>query len=313
MKFILVVFLSAIVSIALAEPLAYRQRSPVLRTSARQTDNGGVALQAEFGDSTTPANVAKSDDEPAPAPVNPVFQTGPYNPTGWRPLGQLLVVPFAVRENLDSPVTVETKSFNNNGDSETTDETATDASNDQQKSEVETSEPKYKKTGAYKKPPQKFVGELKVTTKDGSKAGTAERKETPGQSVTETDDETTTTEAATTEAAKSEDLETTSELESEAVDEGQQSTNTEQNRPDLAGVAPQFPQTAYFIQLPDGSLQRIVYVQPQAPAQAAFLPQPATAGNVPFQQLNQSPNYPFGFNPIANPKIVTFSSQYHAF
>lgn len=311
MKFILVVFLCAIITIALAEPLAYRQRS-VIRTSARQTDNGGVALQAEFGDSTTPTNVAaKSDDDEKaaaePTPEQPTIQNGPYYPTGWRPLGQLLVLPFAVRENLDSTANVETKSFNSNNNSETTEETATDPSNDQQKSEVETSEPKSKKTAAYKKPPQKFVGQLKA----GSKPGTAESKETTGQSTTETDDEATTTEA------QKEDLETTSEPESEAVDDaekknvdGQQSTNTQ----DPAAAAPQFPQTGYFIQLPDGSLQRTVYLQPQTPAQAAFLPQPAAAsGDIQFQQLNQAPNYPFAFNPIVNPKIVTFSSQYHAF
>lgn len=307
MKCTLAVFLCAIIAIAFAEPLAYRQRT-VVRTSARQTDNNGVALQAEFGDSTTEANAEKDDEEPAPAPVapqNPVIRTGPYNPTGWRPLGQLLVVPFAVRENLDSTAAVETKFFNNNGDSETTDETATDATNNQQKSEVETSEPKSKKTGAYKKPPQKLVGELNVKSKDAPKSGTAKSKETTDQSTTETGDAT-----GTTETAKSEDLETTSEPESEAVDDSQQSTNTQQNRPDLA--APQFPQTAYFIQLPDGSLQRIVYVPQQTPTQAAFVPQPAS-GNIQYQQLNQSPSYPFGFNPIVNPKIVTFSSQYHAF
>lgn len=313
MKFILVVFLSAIIAIALSEPLAYRQRS-VIRTSARQTDNGGVALQAEFGDSTTPANVAAKSDEDeraAAATPNQPAPNGPYYPTGWRPLGQLLVLPFAVRENLDSTAkNVETKSFNSNGDSETTEETATDTSTDQQKStEVETNEPQTKKpTAAYKKPPQKFVGELNAANlKDEAKAGTAESKET-----TESDDEATTTEA------QKEDLETTSEPESEAVDnaeksnvDGQQSTNAQSP---AAPAAPQFPQAAYFVQLPDGSLQRIVYLQPQAPAQAAFLPQPvAASGNLQFQQLNQSPNYPFAFNPIVNPKIVTFSSQYQAF
>lgn len=307
MKCTLIVFLCSIIAIALAEPLAYRQRS-VIRTSARQTDNNGVALQAEFGESTTQADAEKSDEEPAPvAPQNPVIQNGPYNPTGWRPFGQLLVVPFAVRENLDSTVTVETKSFNKNGDSETADETSTDATNDQQKSQVETSEPKAKKTGAYTKPPQKVIGELKVTPKDGSKAGPVESKETSDQSATEMGDE-----ATTTEVAKSEDIETTSEPESEAVDDTQQATNPQQNRPGVAAVAPQFPQTAYFIQLPDGSLQRVVYIQPQTPAQAAFLPQPAN-GNLQYQQLNQSPSYPFGFNPIVNPKIVTFSSQYQSF
>lgn len=305
MKFILVVFLSAIFAIALSEPLAYRQRS-VIRTSARQTDNNGVALQAEFGDSTTPANNA---DERAAAEPNQQAQPGPYLPTGWRPLGQLLVLPFAVRENLDSTArNVETKSFNSNGDSETTEETATDSSTDQQKStEVETKEPKSKNpTAAYKKPPQKFSGQLNAAnSKDGAKAGTADSKAT-----TESEDEATTTEA------QKEDLETTSEPESEAVDnaeksnvDGQQATNAQS-----PAAVPQFPQTAYFVQLPDGSLQRIVYLQPQAPAQAAFLPQPvAASGNLQFQQLNQSPNYPFALNPIVNPKIVTFSSQYQAF
>lgn len=308
MKFILVVFLSAIIAIALSEPLAYRQRA-VVRTSARQTDNNGVALQAEFDDSTTPANV---DERAAAAepnqPAQPA-QPGPYLPTGWRPLGQLLVLPFAVRENLDSTArNVETKSFKSNGDSETTEETATDASTDQQKStEVETSEPKSKKpTAAYKKLPQKFSGQLNAAnSKDGAKAGTAESKAT-----TESDDEATTTEA------QKEDLETTSEPESEVVDnaeksnvDGQQATNAQS-----PAAAPQFPQTAYYVQLPDGSLQRIVYLQPQAPTQAAFLPQPAAvSGNLQFQQLNQSPNYPFALNPIVNPKIVTFSSQYQAF
>lgn len=312
MKFILFVFLSAIITIALAEPLAYRQRA-VIRTSARQTDNGGVALQAEFGDSTTPTNfAAKNDDNnknaAEPTPEQPGSQNGPYYPTGWRPLGQLLLLqPYVQqRENLDSTTNVETKSFNSNN-SETTEETATDTSNDQQKStEVETSEPKSKKTtAAYKKPPQKFVGQLNVIPKDGPKAGTSESKET-----TETDDEATTTES------QKEDLETTSEPESEAVDNAEKSNVDDQQSTNAQGpaAAPQFPQTAYFIQLADGSLQRIVYLQPQTPAQAAFLPQPAVAsGNLQFQQLNQSPNYPFAFNPIVNPKIVTFSSQYQAF
>lgn len=318
MKFILVVFLSAIIAMALSEPLAYRQRS-VIRTSARQTDNGGVALQAEFGDSTTPTNLAAksdNDDEQAATEPNQPAQNGPYYPKGWRPLGQLLVLPFAVRENLDSTArNVETKSFNSNGDSEATEETATDTpTTDQQKStEVETSEPKSKiPTAAYKKPPQKFAGQLNAAnSKDAAKAGTVEAKATTDQSTTESDDEATTTEA------QKEDLETTSEPESEAVDDNAEKSNVDGQTATNAqspAAAPQFPQTAYFVQLPDGSLQRIVYLQPQAPAQAAFVPQPvAASGNLQFQQLNQSPNYPFALNPIVNPKIVTFSSQYQAF
>lgn len=302
MKLTLVLFLGVIVSVALAEPLRYRQ-SQQLRASAQQTD-GGVALQAEAP--STDLNTADNNNgrsEPAPN------QNGPYLPKGWRPLGQLLVLPFAVRENLESTTTVDSTTFNDQS-TETNDESSTTPVDPAQRQlPAETSEPKFKKTAPYKRPTVKLVGELKVTTNEDSKQKSrGNSKENSAESDNKTTEQSD--EAATTVDPKSENLETTSEPQSEAVDvensneDGQQSPNAQQPQ------APQIPQTAFIVQLPDGSFQRIVYLTPQTPAQAAFVSQPA---NVPSQQLNQSPNYPFGFNPITNPKIVTFSSQYQAY
>lgn len=306
MKYAVVLVFGMIFTLAVAEPLRYRQ--PV-RASAKQTDNG-VAFQATLGETTTsvPASEEKDDepksaqpaDLPAEQPPQVPFTTTSiqywpsrqaYYPKGWKPVGQLLVLPFAVRENVESTTTVESTTFN---DAETTEATPTTEAT---KGELETIEPKSKKTAAYTKTktPLKFSGELKVETKD------AEQSNEGATSTTENNEEATTTEP------KSGDLETTSEPESETVDakksngDGQQAPNTNQ---------PQVPQQAFYIQLPDGTLQRIVYLSPQPGSQAAFTQQPA---NVQTQQLNQSPNYPFGFNPIANPRIVTFSTQYHAF
>lgn len=305
MKYVVVLVFGMIFTLAVAEPLRYRQP---LRASARQTDNG-VAFQATLGETTTsvPASEEKDDEPKSAQPAELPAEQPPqvpytttsiqywpsqkaYYPKGWKPVGQLLVLPFAVRENVESTATVESTTFN---DAETTEATPT---TEPTKGELETSEPKSKKTAAYtkSKTPLKFSGELKVETKD------AEQSNEEATSTTENNDEATTTEP------KSGDLETTSEPESETVDakksngDGQQSSNTNQ---------PLVPQQAFYIQLPDGTLQRIVYLS-QPGSQAAFTQQPA---NVQIQQLNQSPNYPFGFNPIANPRIVTFSTQYHAF
>lgn len=321
MKIIVVLFLGAFLCGALAEPLRYRQAQQV-RASARQTD-GGVAFQAELGKS---ANEASGDQEtqnddgesepvteptltqsaPAPAPApGPVFYTPPaYPPQGWRPFGQLLVLPFAVRENLESTTTVESSTFN---DAETTEETLTTEiqPTNGQLQEEETSEPKTKETAAHKRPPTviiikgKKVGQLEVESKQ--KSTESNDAETADSSTTENAEE-----AATTTDPMSENLETTSEAESEAVDV--ENNNEEGKQVNNAQVP--VSQAGFFIQLPDGSFQRIVYAAPQTPALATFVPQPAN--NVQIQQLNQAPNSPFGFNPITNPRIVTFSTQYNA-
>lgn len=306
MKTFVALFLVALLSSAFAEPLRYRQAQPV-RASAKQTD-GGVALQAELGDSANGAGDdqgARNDEGRREQGVTEpsIYQSAPapYPPRGWVPFGQLLVLPVAVRGNVESTTTVESSTFN---ESEATEETPTT----EQLQEVETSEPKTKLSAAHKRPggptiviiKGKKVGELKVEAKQEAKE---EESSETNETTTETADEATTT----TNDQKSENLETTSEPDAEAVDveqsneEGKQAANPQ---------GPPVPQTGFFLQLPDGSFQRIVYVAPQTPqAQAAFVPQPA---NIPFQQLNQAPNNPFGYNPITSPRIVTFSTQYNA-
>lgn len=320
MKLNLMIILGAIASVAIAEPLRYRQNQQI-QTSARQTVGNGV-LQSELGETTTESNTSdKNTERSEPAPLDvPTNQNGPYLPQGWRPLGQLLVLPFAIRENLESTTTVESSTLNDDETTEVVSTTQSIAS--EQQLQVETSEPKINKLTPYKRPTVKLVGELKVTTKDETKVESKENStENSDESIeaTEQSDEATTTEqsdeATTIVNSKSENLETTSEPQSEAVDvektneEGQQPANAQQPQPQI----PSTTQTAFFIQLPDGSFQRIVYLTPQTSVQSAFVQQPQQS-NVAFQQPNQSPiNYPFGFNPIVNPKIVTFSSQYQAY
>lgn len=319
MKTSVILFLGAVLCGALAEPLRYRQAQQV-RASAKQTD-GRVQLQAELGEPTNEASGDQEPDDegkPEQGVTEPsIYQSAPapYPPRGWVPFGQLLVLPVAVREearekqngNLESTTTVESSTSD---DSEATEQTPTTEaqSNNGQLQEVETSEPKTK-LAAHKQPGSpgstiiivngKKTGQLKVEAKQKAKEESTESNET----TTETADE-----ATTTTDAKSENLETTSEPDAEAVDvEKANEKGKEMNN----AAGPQVPPSGFFIQLPDGSFQRIVYVAPQTPqTQAAFVPQPANVQA--FQQLNQSPNFSFGFNPITNPRIVTFSTQYNA-
>lgn len=66
------------------------------------------------------------------------------------------------------------------------------------------------------------------------------------------------------------------------------------------------PQTGYFVQLPDGSYQRIVQ-NPQT--QPAFAQQPT---NYVFQQFTEVPNYPLEYYPNANSNAYIFSTPYSA-
>lgn len=264
MKSIVFLFLSAFLCGTLSEPLRYRQNQQVEKEASgnQGTQNDDEKLEQDVTEPTIYQSV--------PAP---------YPPRGWLPIagltnGQLLVLPVAVRENLEST------DFN---DSEATEESSTTESQvaNEQAQEVETSEPKTKPSAAHKRPGPTIIiiknkksGELKVESKQEAKQESAETNE----DTTETTDDTV---------------------------DGEKNNEEENKQMNNA-------QTGYFIQLPDGSLQRIVYVAPQtsqAQAQVAFVTQPSS---VPFQQLNQAPNNPFGYNPITNPRIVTFSTQYNA-
>lgn len=274
MKVIVILFSSAFLCGALTEPLQYRETQQV---QAKSVANEGS------GDQDTHNN----DEKPEQGVTEPtIYQSvpAPYPPRGWLPIagltnGQLLVLPVAVRENLETSTT---------NDSEVAEETTTTDSQvtNGQAQEVETSEPKTKPSAAHKRPGPtiiiikgKKIGELKVQAKQETNQESAETSENTAETTDETVD-----------------------VEKSNEEEKKQMTNAQ---------VPSGEQAGYFIQLPDGSFQRIVYVAPQTTkAQAAFVPQPA---NVLFQQLNQqAPNNPFGYNPITNPKIVTFSTQYNA-
>lgn len=166
---------------------------------------------------------------------------------------------------------------------------------------METEEPKSKKTSAaFRKPPLKFSGELNV--------------EPTEQSTEENDENTAGNTSCSTETAKSGNLETTSESDSEAVAKKENTddeSNTNQFVPNQQ-PAPQVPQSfappSFVVQLPDGTFQRAVYfAQPTAPYFPAAQ-NPNTNG-----QYVQSQTQPATYNPVANPRVVTFSSQYQAF
>lgn len=137
-----------------------------------------------------------------------------------------------------------------------------------------------------------------------------ESKQDPKEESTEAETDFSTTEnsdeATTTSNPRSENLESTPEPDAEAVDveksneEGKKVNKNEQ-------LPSPLPQAGFLIQLPDGTFQRIVYVAPQTSSDS--VPQPPTSQ---IQQFTQAPNSPFGFNPITNPRIVTFSTQYNA-
>lgn len=272
MKAIVILFLSALLCGTLAEPLRYR--------GAQQTAQAKSVSNKGSGDEDTESN----DEDPQQVVTEPTIYLSapaPYPPTQWLQIagltnGQLLVLPVAVRENSEST------SSNDSDNTEETSTTESQAANGQVQ-EVETSEPKSKPSAAHKRPGPtiiiikgKKVGELKVQANQGAKQESAETSE----NTTETTEET---------------------VDAENSNEAEKKQTTNGNAQVLAGAQP-----GYFVQLPDGSYQQIVYFAPQT----AFAAQPT---NVPFQQLNQQASFnPFGYNPIVNPKIVTFSTQYNA-
>lgn len=195
----------------------------------------------------------------------------PYPPTGWLPISSLTSGQLLVLP----PVAVRENSqfiTFDNFEAPEKPSAAEPQDTSEQAEELETSEPKTKPLAAHKRP-----GPTIIIIK-GKKVGELKAEAKP-------EDSTETNENAT----------------EEAEEEAKQTTNAQTPSAEPAG---------YFVQLPDGSFQRIVaFVTPQDRPQAALVAQPS---NVPFQQLYQATNNPFGYNPITNPKIVTFSAQYNA-
>lgn len=284
---IIVIFSFAVVFyLVSAEPIRY-YRQP-LRASARQTNNG-LAFEAGLSDasSTTTASIAAPEQNEDEGKSEQTTKSAPYNLAGWKPEGKLLVLPFEV--NLESTTTVESTNFDDESTSTENLKIAEQAKGEQL--ELEASEPKTK-TAAYKRPPLKAEVVNDYSSESNEAAST----------TTESNDESETT------TVVNGALETTSEPNSEAVDV--ENTKSENSVPNQQPQLPQGPfQPAFFVQLADGSYQRIVYF----PAQPPSVQPVATTANVQFQPLFQPQVTPFGFNPISNPRIVTFSSQYQAF
>lgn len=104
MKTIVILFLGSFLCITLAEPVRYRQTQQV-QASARQIDqrlenSENEESQKDVRDSEG----GESQSELTPESIGTVFlqPPSPYPPQGWRPFGQLLVLPVAVRTKVCS-------------------------------------------------------------------------------------------------------------------------------------------------------------------------------------------------------------------
>lgn len=254
---------------------------------------------------------------------------GPYSPSGWKPAGELLLLPNEeiASTTTEVPTTVQPskqrQQKNQSGqllaqrseqaeiavadneqeemENESKDSvTASETNAKEDAEEIETTEPK-----------NPAIGQLGA--------------ENSSESADESNSTSTEALSSSTEQPSSK-LETTSEPDSEAVDVEQQpepinSGGQGESQPPAIGPAvPPLLQSgpgAFIIQLPDGSLQRFVFIAaPQGVLPNANAPPNALlpVANSPFQQLVQPQvAQPFGYSPIASPRVVTFSSQYQAF
>lgn len=196
----------------------------------------------------------------------------PYPSTGWIP-----VASAANGQLLVFPIAVRENVKSTTADvSETADG----------EQDVEADASKTKQLAAHKRPGPTIIiiknkksGELKVEANQ------------------ESTDKSTDTEEKTTE---------TSEPTEADVDCAKSSTKAKQMMND-AQSAP----SGFFVQLPDGSFQQIIYFGAETsqiePTLSASQPATLLSG-----QIQQAPNDPLVYYPFINPKTVTFSTQYNA-
>lgn len=205
-----------------------------------------------------------------------IFQSAPapLPPTGWLPISSLPNGQLLVLP----PVAIrENSGLITFDDFAATEKTSSAESQDtsEQAEEVESEEPKTKPLAAHKRP-----GPTIIIIK-GKKLGPLKAEIKPEETTDANENATGKSDEATEE------------------DDDKQTTQPQ--------TAPSAQPAGYFVQLPDGSLQQIVaFVTPQEQTQAAFTSPPSNIA------LQQAPYNPFGYNPITNPKIVTFSAQYNA-
>lgn len=173
--------------------------------------------------------------------------------------------------------------------------------------------------------PRTTTPAAKTTTEEGAEGTTAEAETSTATEEAET--ESATTESATTEAVDTTEdnrlartkVETTSEPDAESVDAEATSDSSDGETPEVA-KQPEEPQVhqqppavnavnTFFIQLPDGSLQRVVFLNNGAGANYATSPFTAPLQLQPFVQPQ-----PFGigsaYAPNAAPRFVSYTAQY---
>lgn len=221
----------------------------------------------------------------------------PYPPSGWRPAGRLLVLPAGVLYVAAQPPPPTT--------TEVSESTTTEAA---EPTTTEVAEPRT----------QAFTAELSVkglpTTEESATDVTTTESATTEANTTEDDATEETTEAvAVGDRLGQTKVETTSEPDAESVEVAA----TEEPKQEEVPEIPQHEQppsphavNTFFIQLADGSFQRVIFLNAPAPAPFPNVPVTAAYQAQPFFQSQPLVANPF--YSLATPKLVTYTSQYQS-
>lgn len=289
----LLFFVAAAVIVISAEPVQYRARVRVAEKQQKpeadpESENVEVTTPKK-GDSEKSGNQSEKQveqgEEVEEPQANPETNTeledkpnesSPYVPSGWKPAGNLLVLPVGGWVYV-APQPTATTTEAQTATTELPTESAT--------TDFATTEPATTET----------LTTETATTDESSTDDVTTVESTPNE-VPQT--------SADIKSAKT-GIETTSEPNSESVDV-EESSEPEQQVPQISEQeqppSPQAPNT-FFIQLSDGTFQRVIFLNPAANLQSV-----PVAANLQVQPIFQQQQ--LAVSPIVNPKIVTFTSQY---
>lgn len=242
--------------------------------------------EAQTQESETEIQTTTELDAQTPAESEARSANGPYPPSGWRPEGPLLVLP------LDAQASETTTSI--------AEETTLSPETVEPQGRSSSDGAPYAPSGW--KPAGRLLllpNEQQTLAESSPAAANQENENNENDDKEEITENTNTKTSTDKPLAK---LETTSEPEAEAVDASvSRQGNPEPNIPPSA-VQPA-PGT-YFVQLPNGALQRVVYV-------TSPLISPVAATSVQYQQLIQAQPV-LATNPAAAPRIVAYTTQYQS-
>lgn len=246
-----------------------------------------IEIQTEEAETETPTT---TEQEQTPAEAEGRSGTnGPYPPSGWKPEGVLLVLP------LDAQA------------SETTTAIAEDVTTTTLPSEIAEPQGRSQSDAApYAPSGWKPSGQLLLLPNEQETlAESSPAAANRDQENNENDDKEPTTVDAKATATTDKPLarlETTSEPDAEPVDVNVQGQNNP--APNTPPVIQAAVPGAYFVQLPNGSLQRIIYLAAPLAAPAAVAA-PIATSNVQYQQLIQA-------QPNIAPRVVAYTTQYQS-